>query len=235
LAISIFRTYSSAERPTHLRVKTYKKLMLWIFKSLFFFTQNNIKMNIIYNNRQRLFNHLFIVIILLTITSCGNEDDPIIPNEEELITTLQLILTENNGSTTLFEFQDVDGDGGMNPSITEPTLKANTLYTGEIVLLNESVSPPDNITLEVEEEGLDHQLFYQVSQANIEISYDDRDENDNPIGINTLFTTGASSTGKIVITLRHEPDKNANGVNMGLISNAGGETDIEVEFAISIQ
>ncbi|HBK71516.1 MAG TPA: type 1 periplasmic binding fold superfamily protein, partial [Flavobacteriaceae bacterium] len=35
--------------------------------------------------------------------------------------------------------------------------------------------------------------------------------------------------------LRHEPNKSASGVSDGDITNAGGETDIEVIFNITVQ
>ena len=35
--------------------------------------------------------------------------------------------------------------------------------------------------------------------------------------------------------LRHEPDKSAAGVSSGDITNAGGETDIEVSFNVIIE
>jgi len=51
---------------------------------------------------------------------------------------------------------------------------------------------------------------------------------------NTL-TTDAAGSGTITVILRHEPDKGASGVNDGDITNAGGETDIEVTFDVTVQ
>ena len=88
----------------------------------------------------------------LAFTSC-NTDDPEIPNEEELITTLVYTLTPQGGGTALeFRFTDLDGDGGNAPTITSDTLAANTVYTGAITLSNESETPAEDITEEVEEE-----------------------------------------------------------------------------------
>jgi hypothetical protein len=49
------------------------------------------------------------------------------------------------------------------------------------------------------------------------------------------LTTENAGTGKLKIVLRHKPDKNASGVANGNIANAGGETDIEVEYNVVIQ
>ena len=40
--------------------------------------------------------------------------------------------------------------------------------------------------------------------------------------------------GTITVILRHEPDKDASGVSNGDITNAGGETDIEVVFNVEV-
>jgi hypothetical protein len=165
------------------------------------------------------------------------EQPPVLPNEEELITTLTYTLTPVGGGTpVVFSFQDEDGDGGNSPILIEGILSANMDYTGALTLLNESEDPADNITLEVQEEGADHQLFYQIeSPLDLDISYADTDANGKPIGLSTLVSTGAASSGNLTITLRHEPDKNAAGVSSGDIANAGGETDIEVTFIVEIE
>jgi hypothetical protein len=41
--------------------------------------------------------------------------------------------------------------------------------------------------------------------------------------------------GSLEIVLRHQPDKDASGVDQGEIENAGGETDVQVEFPLSIE
>ncbi len=182
------------------------------------------------------------VMILLTaifFASCSDDDDsnPVIPNEEELITTLTYTLTPVGGGTVVeLSFQDLDGDGGNNPVITGGTLTANTTYNASIVLLNETENPAENITEEVRREDEEHQFFFAVSDGlNLTVDYSDADENGNPLGLATTITTGDASTGNLTVTLRHEPDKSANGVSNGDITNAGGETDIEVQFNVTIQ
>lgn len=179
---------------------------------------------------------LFILLSFIILwSSCGSDNDPIIPNEEELITTLILSLQDQNGVTTNISFQDLDGDGGEPPIITAPALKANTSYIGTVQFLNELAVPVDNITEEVVEEAIDHQIFYVVSGANITINYTDDDGQGNPLGITTSFITGPPDSGVLTIILRHQPDKNAAGVVQGDPTNAGGETDIEVSFNIIIE
>ena len=113
--------------------------------------------------------------------------------------------------------------------------KANTVYNAVVGLYNESVSPVDTITNEVSEEALEHQFFYTFSDMNASYIYTDLDTENHPIGIMTRVTTGEPSEGLVTIILRHLPDKFASGVSDGDISNAGGETDIEVSFLVIIE
>ena len=66
------------------------------------------------------------------------------------------------------------------------------------------------------------------------VTYADADGNGRPVGLTSIWTVGAASNGTITVTLRHEPDKGAAGVSAGDITNAGGETDIEVTFPLVI-
>lgn len=177
---------------------------------------------------------LILIISVLTFTACENDSKK--PNEEELITTLKYTLTPQGGGTPIsLTFTDLDGEGGDDPVLSVSNLAANTTYNGSIEVLNELESPAEDITEEVEEESEEHQFFYSSSISGVTVSYTDQDGNGNPIGIATTLVTTGSGSGTLVITLRHEPNKSASGVSSGDITNAGGETDIEVTFNITVQ
>ncbi len=177
--------------------------------------------------------------IALAFSSCKKDEipDPFIPNEEEIITTLNLTLTPAGGGTAIvLSFLDIDGDGPQAPVVTvSDSLSPNTEFTGSLLLLNETVSPADTINSEIVAEAEDHQFFFIPQGIDLSVDYDDSDSNGNPIGLSTIFQTGDSSLGTITVVLRHEPDKTAEGVSQGDISNAGGETDIEATFDVVIQ
>lgn len=184
--------------------------------------------------------NLFLLALLATgllfVTSCS-KDDPEVPNEEEVITTLTYTLTpQGGGNAVVLSFKDLDGDGGNAPVISSPnTLAANTTYTGAIVLLNETESPAEDITEEIMEEDDEHQFFFSSTVGGLSVAYGDQDGDGNPVGLSTTLTTGAAGSGNLTVTLRHEPNKGGAGVSGGDITNAGGETDIEVTFAVSVQ
>ena len=177
----------------------------------------------------------FIIPASLFFTGCDPDDpDPIDP--PELITTLNFTLTPDTGGTPVtMSFVDLDGDGGDSPMISEGVLDANTTYLGSIELLNELESPAENITEEVEEEDEDHQFFFSSTTSSVVIDYADEDADGNPLGLSNTLTTGEPASGSITIILRHEPDKFGTDVSDGVITNAGGETDIEVTFSVTVQ
>lgn len=176
---------------------------------------------------------VLLVIPVLFSTSCSNDDE--IVNEEEVITTVTTTLT-GGGQVITLTSRDLDGDGPNAPVVTvSGNLVAGTTYTGSTTFLNELESPAEDITVEVEEEGADHQVFYQLPSSIGTVTYTDTDANGRPIGLNFTLVAGTSgSTGTLTVTLRHLPNKTASGVSGGDITNAGGNTDAAVTFSVAV-
>lgn len=184
-----------------------------------------------------LLKYVFLFTLTISINSCSDDEEVVPPptNEEELITTVKVTLT-SGGTNIILQSKDLDGDGPNAPVITvSGNLTANTNYTGVVEFLNESVNPVVNITEEVEEEGNEHQVFYQKASNLGTINYTDVDSNNKPIGLSFTYQTGNTTNGNLTVTLRHLPNKNANGVASGDITNAGGSTDAEATFPINVQ
>ncbi|MFT7395358.1 MAG: hypothetical protein ACI96G_000082 [Flavobacterium sp.] len=175
------------------------------------------------------------LVSVFTFSSCNN-DDPIAINQEEVITTVTTTLTAGSQTVTMIS-RDLDGDGPNVPVVTvSGDLLVNTTYTGAVSFLNESVTPVDDITVEIKEEGLEHQLFFQAPEAIGAFTYADADVNGKPIGLAfTLRTGAAAATGSIVLILRHEPLKSAAGVASGSITNAGGATDAQITYPVQVK
>lgn len=188
----------------------------------------------------RLLKFLSILFLAtLSFASCSNDDDNPDPvNEEEVITTVTMTLVPDGGGTTVtMEYQDLDGDGPNTPTfdISGP-LATNTIYNGTLDLLNETESPAESITGEIEEEDEEHQFFFTATNSLGIFAYTDMDGNGNPIGLAFTFTTTNATTGNINVILRHEPVKDAAGVSDGDLTNAGGETDVDITFMnVSVQ
>ncbi|CAI8354114.1 MAG: Uncharacterised protein [Flavobacteriaceae bacterium] len=168
----------------------------------------------------------------LIFASCSKDEPlPAPVNQEEVITTLTVML-ESGSDTVVMQYQDLDGDGPDAATVTvSGPLSNNTAYDASIVLLNETEDPAENINEEIQEEDLDHQFFYTVgSGLDVTTEYNSFDSAGNPLGLDFYLVTAGASSGGLTFTLRHEPNK----PNTGL-ENAGGETDIEVTFDITVE
>lgn len=174
-----------------------------------------------------------LLIIAIIFTGCSDDDPPAPVNEEELITTLTVTLTPSGGGTVVtLQKKDLDGDGPNAPEYSvSGNLTVGKTYSGAIQVLNENKTPVENITEEVLDEADDHQFFFTPAGGlNISTTYSDQDSNGNPLGIEFNLFAVAASSGTLTVTLRHLPSK----PNTGL-DNAGGETDIQATFSITVE
>lgn len=168
-------------------------------------------------------------------TSC--KKDKVEENEEEVITTMKLTFVPvGGGSTVTYQFDDPDGPGGTAPTKDEIVLAPSKTYAVTVQLLNKTVNPAEDITLEVEEEAEAHRFYYspQVG-SNITIAGFDNDANGVPVGISSVWTTGGTATGKVKVTLRHYPATPPNKASGDPVDSPKSSTDIEVEFNTKIQ
>jgi hypothetical protein len=175
----------------------------------------------------------------IALSSCEKgEVTPV--NEEELITTITAIYTPVGGGTDItLKYKDLDGDGPNAAVITvSGDFAQSKTYNGTVTFKNEAVSPIIDITPEIIAEGVDHQLFYQKTGSLNAFTYstaaNNLDANGKPVGLQTVFVTTGTASGNLKITLRHNPNKSAANVASGDITNAGGATDAEVSFSISV-
>lgn len=174
-------------------------------------------------------------------------------NEEEVITTVTLTFTPaGGGAAVVAEFDDPDGDGG-NPPTTDPVdLAAGTTYTLTVGFQNRLETPPEEITDEVRDEGVEHQVFFTGTAVNgpatsnpaapLTHSYGDQDAAGNPLGLTSTIAATAG-TGTLTVTLRHMPPVNGVAVKTattaaelkaGGFTAIGGENDAQVDFAVAV-
>lgn len=178
-------------------------------------------------------------LLFVAMASCKKEDDQPTPpptNESELITTVVLTFTDPELNETFeLRFRDLDGEGGNEPVITMEPLPVGRAFNLRVRVLDESSSSPVELTNEILSEANEHQFFFAVEGAALAISYSDQDGNGRPLGLSNLAISGAASSGTLKVTLRHDLDKEAEGVSAGDITNAGGDTDIEVTFPLVLE
>ncbi len=187
--------------------------------------------------------HLLLIAGLIFTGCKKDEDPPATPappvNEEEVFTTVILTFTDTEPvggiyETFYMEWRDIDGPGGQEPVVSAEAIPAGRYFGVSVTLRNESVTPPVNLTPQIQNEAEEHQFFFDHPGLNIILSNFDLDANGQPLGSTFNAQTVGVSEGTLRVALRHEPDKDAPGVAQGDITNAGGETDIEVDFPVVI-
>jgi hypothetical protein len=195
---------------------------------------------------------LAILFSVITIIGCSNNDDdaPEKENEVEVFTDVTLIFTNTADISDVVRAsaQDPDGTGIQELQILNAiTLAADTEYTLTYEILN-ALDPADveNIGDEILEEDNEHQFFYSFTEGaftnptgngNIDtaadpINYNDQDENGNPVGLSSTWTTSstASSGASFTVRLQHQPD-----VKTATSGSNDGDTDFALTFALTIQ
>jgi hypothetical protein len=195
---------------------------------------------------------LAILFSVITIIGCSNDDDiaPEEENEVEVFTDVTLVFTNTAdvNDVVTASAQDPDGTGIQELQILGAiTLAADTEYTLTYEILN-ALDPTDieNIGDEILEEDNEHQFFFSFTEnvfadptgnGNIDaaadpINYNDEDENGNPVGLSSTWTTSstASSGASFTVRLQHQPD-----VKTATSGSNDGDTDFELTFALTIQ
>ncbi len=179
---------------------------------------------------------LFSLAMAAGLSSCNRDDElvsvpPAVANETELITTMQVHFTEVGmpSNTFTYEYSDVDGFGGNPPVADTIILDINKTYNVTIDVLNESETPTDTLTGEIDDEKNDHLFCFEVHGVGLTINRTDMDGNGLEVGLASDWMTGTTAgDGHMHITLKHQP-----GVKDGTC--APGETDIEADFEVKLQ
>ena len=182
----------------------------------------------------------------ILLYSCEDDDVPPEENEEEVITDVTLTFTPDGGGDAITALaEDPDGEGPDDLEVLGPIeLAANTTYTLTIDLLNDIEG--ESITEEVEEEDEEHMFFFgwtdgifsdPAGDGNIgagnradAVNYVDTDDDGNPLGLETTWTTGDAATGTFRVILKHQPD-----IKTDTSDSTDGETDTDLTWDITIQ
>lgn len=168
-----------------------------------------------------------LLIATLSLQSCKPEKPE--EDENEVITTLSVIAT-NGAETKTFTFRDLDGTGSGAPvQFDTIKLSPSSTYDVNLLVLDETKSPADTTSNEIEEEKNEHIFFLEPNPSGLAtVTILDKDDNNLNVGLHSSWTTGSAGTGTLKITLRHQP-----GVKDG--TYAPGDTDVEVEFPVVIE
>jgi len=190
-----------------------------------------------------------VIALLVLLLSFGCEvEDPVREDVPELITKVTLTLTPAVGDPVVVTATDPDGEGVQDVQVDGAIkLKTTKRYSLSLTLANGLVKPSDpeyDVTEEVAAESDEHIFFFSWTNdifsdpsgnGNIDnraddVNYQDEDVNGLPLGLETLWTAGAASSGEFRIVLKHQPDLKSATSESGI-----GETDLDLTFTVNVE
>ncbi|MGD1844780.1 MAG: GTP cyclohydrolase, partial [Salibacteraceae bacterium] len=167
----------------------------------------------------------------------------------EVITDVKLIFTNSNDASDVVEAraQDPDGQGVQELAILDTiNLDTSKTYILTYEIFNNLETPGEDIGAEILAEDDEHQIFFSFTDGAFSsptgngnfdnaadpINYNDLDDNNIEVGLNTTWTTPSTMTanGSFRARLQHQP-----GVKTATSTVNTGDTDFDLEFVINIQ
>ncbi len=199
----------------------------------------------------RNFRWIALLFMAIAVVSCSDDDEA--PEEEdelEVITDVTLIFTNTSDASDVVRAsaEDPDGLGAQSLVVLDAiTLSLDTEYTLTFDILNAlDEDDIEDIGEEIEDEDDEHQFFFSFTEdafadpsgdGNIDtasdpINYGDEDDNGNPLGLSTTWTTGSDALagGNFTVRLKHQPD-----IKTSTTGAEDGETDFNLSFVLNIQ
>ena len=180
---------------------------------------------------------LLLIPVSLWLGSCNQEEQtvaPTIDNESITTATLQLTNKANSADVVTATIDNLNGrTGSADLSKATLNLKANTSYSGVILLSDKTQTPATDITAEIKDRQNIHLLIYTPSPTSLlTVSITDKDTNPAPgpypIGLTYDLKTSTAGTGSLNVVLRHQPNSK-NG------TATPGTSDLDTTFPVVIQ
>lgn len=151
-------------------------------------------------------------------------------NQAVSATILRIVLTGGTAGSQTFSYREVPPEEPgtvLPPEIDDIVLEANTSYSYRLIIQGESPNGTRNLNPEIEEDGEDYIVTFDVLAANLDITLTDEDDFGDPIGLSGTFQTGTVSSGVLMFDLYFETSKASPG--------SGGDRLLAGDFRVEIQ
>lgn len=193
---------------------------------------------------------LLSVASLSLLASCSKDEDeknattPPPVNAQEQITTVILKGYDHDNPNDVskqfsVKWEDLDGDGGVAPTIDSLVLDTGVEYHVHVLVLDKTKSPVDTVSNEILREANVHQFFYTPSASLSSIISIDRLDFDNntpplPLGMEFHLNTQTSAPvalpviGKLGVVLSHYD-------GVPKVTTRSAESDIDIEIPVRLK
>ena len=193
------------------------------------------------------------LIALAVVTGCTDvEHDHDHDHDHEVITSVVLTFAAQN-SDEIVEAQWAEGEDGGDPMVDAISLTDGEAYDLSITVWNDLEDPREEITPEILEEALEHQIFFfgsavagpagEADDAFVTHAYADTDAEGNPIGLENTMTADEIGSGVMTVLLRHMPFLDGNSVKTSTlaedfaasgVSALPGDSDFSIDFDLEV-
>lgn len=173
-----------------------------------------------------------ILTLLVVLNGCKKEETAVSPPlpGNEFLTTVKLVATNSTDPSDVKTVAVKQlPDQPIDYSNATLILKKNSTYAVQVYFLDETTTPPGDITVEIRARQNYHLLCFTATGITLTVNRTDMDTNTPPlpIGLTDNFITGAAGTGSLNVQLRHQPNAK-NG------SCDPGSSDADVNFPVNI-
>jgi hypothetical protein len=184
----------------------------------------------------RVYVVLLIGMVMGVMNGCKEEVNPAIPpvDDEHMPPTTMIVVLKETGKSDSTKSLVRDTTLVKGKPMVEDTLRivSGKSYSGYIMVWNESVTPVEDATHEIEEEKNEHLfVFTATGNANGRLSITglEKDDNGNDFGLTFTASVGGNgaATGGLRIQLRHYGSSPKSGTTY--------DTDIDQTFPVTIQ
>lgn len=178
--------------------------------------------------------------VVLAFASCTERDpaSPPVVNDHDPPTTLiaRFISVDSGGNpvdTTTATIRDTTVVKGLPPVEGILSFRVNTVYLGEVLLLNETKRPPFEVTAEIDAEKEAHRFVWTprngIEDERLQLWDFERDGNGDVYGrtLRATVTPGPRATGMLNLVLRHYDSGNK--------SDPVYDTDVNRDFPVIIE
>jgi len=170
-------------------------------------------------------------------SACNKQEKAVAPPVpgNEFITTLKLVATNVADSTDMVSCAwtklNPNDTSAPDTSLAHMKLRANAVYNVKVMVLDETKTPPLDITPEIQDRENYHLVCFTIAPGlNLSVQRTDHDTNtpQHEVGLADKFAAGSPSSGNLEVVLHHQPNVKNGDCNRGSI-------DIDVNFTIYIK
>ena len=170
-----------------------------------------------------------LLVVMVSVYSC--KTDASLAKNEYFTTVKVIAINQSTLAADTFQYVNYNETVSNPPSYVDTIkLKANTLYTIQLRLVNATRNPPYDMTDSITANADKHLMIYDLDPTSgmITVKIHDKDSKGLPLGLMSNWQTSDTTRGFLRLILRHQPGSK-NG------TQTPGSTDFEADYPVVVR